>query len=247
MDQDIQFDEKYVEKSLDDLIERIIDEQGDSLIDPTNVLVGVVQQKNALKAKLQEELRFQPLRDQLSRGMSIINEQLPFLFKGEELEKIQNKLQGMKESAKKNLLQEEHEILESFQEILGVSEATITCFYRIGYHLYEQKEFVKSVDVFFVLVTLTPNVYDYWFAFGSANVAIENWDQALRAFSMAMLMNPEVAAPRLWVTQCFIILGDFANAKIELDLVTEMITKSPEQNPQDLSYVKVLSSQLALK
>ena len=174
-----------------------------------NPLVPKEQIVKEAKTVLTEYLQGKDLRERIARGYQVIFRELKAHSTPVVIERIQGELEGCFNEVKKNtknLIKEtpkEEDAWRSFQEIYGISDETINDFYSCGFRLYEQKSYQEAADVFYVVSMLDYRRYNVWMSFGSAEKQLENWEQALIAFSMASLADMELPLPFIYSTECY--------------------------------------------
>ena len=117
---------------------------------------------------------------------------------------------------------------KTFQEILGYSYATMEKFYHIAYQLFQCQEYRRSADAFIFLTTLNPYVFNYWLGLGMAEQLDGQSDEALMAYGMATLTNPEHPVPHYHSGRCYLDLGNELEALTSLDLAIDYSEDDPE-------------------
>ena len=79
-------------------------------------------------------------------------------------------------------------------QILGISDDTLINFYRAAYDLAQNKDYQKSRDAFFFLITIAPDVADFWLGLSICTTQLKEYDQALDASLRTIELDPSRAA-----------------------------------------------------
>lgn len=130
-------------------------------------------------------------------------------FNAEKISKIASKVDA---------LSEEGEVL---QRLLGVEDETMHIYYECARELLDQKKKEEAANAFLFLTMLNPYVYDFWMGLGIAEQLREEHEHALKAFSMASLINLDHPAPHFFAANSYIALGKKEEAKDALKLTIE--------------------------
>jgi tetratricopeptide (TPR) repeat protein len=75
-------------------------------------------------------------------------------------------------------------------EILGYSYETMTCFYTALLPFFEKEEYQKARDGLFFLITICPQVPEYWISLGIAETKLSHYEEAEKAFSSCLELDP---------------------------------------------------------
>ena len=110
---------------------------------------------------------------------------------------------------------------KTFQEILGFSLATMDKFYGAAHNLYTRQQYEEAADAFVFLTTLNPRVHTYWVGLGMSEQLNEEYDAALMAYSMAILINVENPLPHYHSAACYFALQEKDNAILSLEMALQ--------------------------
>jgi len=110
---------------------------------------------------------------------------------------------------------------KSLKEIIGYSEEVMEKFYAAAYHLFQMKEYVKSADAFLFLTTLDPYVYNFWLGLGMSEQLKEEYESALIAYSMAILIDPHNPLPHFHSATCYQKTDNLQDMRASLELAIE--------------------------
>ncbi len=134
----------------------------------------------------------------------------------------------------------------SFQEIFPVSDATLAHFYQCGSRLHQQANYQEAADVFFIVTTLDYRRHNAWLALGLAEKMLARWEVALVAFSMAALTNMENPISFLHSAECYIALGEKADAEAALQTAADLLKHLPaDQARQMAGYITPIKKSLS--
>lgn len=110
---------------------------------------------------------------------------------------------------------------KTFQEIIGYEDATMEKFYAAAYRLFERGEFRQAADAFIFLTTLNPYTHKYWLGLGMAEQSTEEFEAALVAYAMAVMIQVSNPIPHFHSATCYYRMGDKNSAAQSLDLAIE--------------------------
>jgi len=155
-----------------------------------------------------------------------------------EVEKMINKLDKLTEK-ETQLVEKEFEANEPknecLQQSLGISEDTLTRFYDAGNHYFNNQNYQKASDAFFVVTNLDQRRHNAWMALGLAEVHCDRIEQALVSFSMASITDINSPFPYLYSAECCLKDNRKDEAVIYLNLAKESVDASKLENKQELS------------
>jgi tetratricopeptide (TPR) repeat protein len=94
----------------------------------------------------------------------------------------------------------------SFQEALGLPEASIEQFYDYAEDLLLEERFEDAAAVLFVLTLLCPDRPSVWISYGINKHHSEEYEMALSAYEHASILAPELVEPYVYAAQCAVRL-----------------------------------------
>lgn len=112
----------------------------------------------------------------------------------------------------------------SLAETWKLSLDTLETFYQIGTKLYENEKLEEAISVFSYLSIIdvyNPNV---WLSLGMCHHKGNDWFEALKAFTMVNILNPENPLPYLYSIDCYLANHDRNNARASFQLASHFIT-----------------------
>jgi tetratricopeptide (TPR) repeat protein len=116
----------------------------------------------------------------------------------------------------------------SFQEVFGITNEQMLDFYEVGLALDREKFLSDAADVFYLLCALNAQVESFWIALGCVEWKLEHYQDALIAYTTAMLRNEDNYETQLNVAQCMAKLGHPQDAKEVVTDLLEEIKDKPE-------------------
>ena len=96
--------------------------------------------------------------------------------------------------------------------------------YTIGYNLSLENKHEDALCLFQMLTTLNPLVSDYFIAQGLSERSLQQNNEALQSFAMAAIMNPNQPISRYNSAELYLELHQVKDAKLELEVLEEIIT-----------------------
>lgn len=109
------------------------------------------------------------------------------------------------------------------QAILEIDSATCKALYQKGYDLYETNP--KRAKLYFrLLLILNPLMYPYWFSYGAVLQSLALYEEALKAYSIAALLQPYLPQPHLEACFCYLFLQERGEAKKAFSACLEKYT-----------------------
>ncbi|MES2198895.1 MAG: tetratricopeptide repeat protein [Chlamydiota bacterium] len=190
-----------------------------------------VEEKSASIKQEMEEQYAKMLRRMSSVGVILEQElnQLPQIEKDHHMGEISFAMKRLLQcKASPDELAKETKLLEAniWQDFLAFSDETLLWIYKIGYRYSEEKKSEEAKALFQLLVMLNPQVSDYWVALGFVERQLSEETEALDAFSMASILNPENPVSRYQSAEIYLQRGELEDALVELDVLAEIIEKS---------------------
>jgi len=114
---------------------------------------------------------------------------------------------------------------DSWQDLLGLSNATLVWVYEIGYAHYEKGQFKDAETLFGTLVMLNGLISDYWVALGFAQRKMGKESEAISSFAMGTILNPENPIPRYQSAELYLKAGLFEDVLAEVETVSKIIAE----------------------
>lgn len=112
---------------------------------------------------------------------------------------------------------------DTWQGFLGLSSKTLLWLYQIGRQHYEQNRLEEALTFFQLLIMLNTLDCDHWIGLGFTQKSLSQLPEALNSFAVALILNPKNPMPRYQSAKLYLQLGQFEDAVIELDILSEII------------------------
>ncbi len=170
------------------------------------------QIKQGARAVLVEVLTGKDIRDRIERGFEVLVRELKSYEPPVSLEAIKKDWVGYTDYVLKTVNKQELDF-SLFEENIPLSEDTLQQFYGVGFRLYEHERYEEAGDVFFVISNIDYRRHNVWMLLGLCEKALSRFDQALVAFSMAILTDPQDPWAFLYSSECYIALGEKIDAE----------------------------------
>jgi type III secretion system low calcium response chaperone LcrH/SycD len=97
---------------------------------------------------------------------------------------------------------------KTLQEIIGFSETTMEKFYQSACVMFHEGRFKHSEDAFTFLTTLNPNTFAFWLGLAMSYHHLEEYEQALLAYSCASNADRTHPLPDFYAASCHLSLGN---------------------------------------
>lgn len=107
-------------------------------------------------------------------------------------------------------------------DLRGITDDECEALYSLGYGLYEKGRYADALSVLAHLVTLNHSEHRYLMALGATAQALRKYDDALRQYMAATLLDPLEPAPVVQSAQCLLEMGQLPAALESLDLAIAM-------------------------
>jgi type III secretion system low calcium response chaperone LcrH/SycD len=114
--------------------------------------------------------------------------------------------------------------------VYDYTEQDYEAVYALGHNLYSQGRYDDAVKAFGFLVIHNAWERKYLKAFGAALQMVEQYQEAIKYYTMAAVLDLSDPVPTFHTAECMIPLGMLEEAKQSLDLVVAQC-KTPEQEP----------------
>lgn len=229
--------DKYIKNNLPQEIVKLIDccvdiVEKDSFYDPAKSLQTKTHRRDKIKVALIEMVEKFTVR--IGRGLSILTENLqvlssqePKLFLNSALNEIID-LQNKDLKASGIQLSEEETKNITPCEVYDISDESMEIYYNVADCLYQNGKYHEASDVLFFINQLYSYESIYWQALGSADYYAENYNEAIYAYFMALLNNPDDPKPLLFIAHCYENQKQLENAIPCLDYLLEIVNKNPD-------------------
>jgi len=95
--------------------------------------------------------------------------------------------------------------------------------YSLGYSLYQAGDYVQAKTIFHQLLLSKPLKQTYWIGLGACLQLEKKYDEALKAWGMAVILDARDPTPHVHAAECNFALGDFDQGWEGLRLARSLI------------------------
>ena len=120
--------------------------------------------------------------------------------------------------------------LTTVAEARGIAREELEGLYQVGYTYYNAGKLAEAEKVFHFLCSLSHTTAKYWLALGSARQGLKNHKEALLAYAMAAILDPERPKAHYYAAECNLALGDCELAVSGVNSVLEMCPAGTPEN-----------------
>lgn len=132
---------------------------------------------------------------------------------------------------------------KTYQELLEIPDQWMQQFYDIALDYFTEKRYEEASDCFFVLATLSPLESNLWNHCGHCEQALGRNDEALEAFSMAMLCDADDPFPHFYSAEIYVDQKQLHQAKDCLHVCQMLVNEHPKFAPLN-EHIQKLSNRI---
>ena len=107
----------------------------------------------------------------------------------------------------------------TLKDIHGYTDQEFDALYALGYNLYNQGKFGEALQAFGFLLMHDQLERKYYKAFGSCLQMLKRYEEAIRNYSMASILDLTDPEPTFHTAECMVALGMPAEALEALQMV----------------------------
>ena len=100
----------------------------------------------------------------------------------------------------------------TLKEVKGISNEELESVYSLGFSYYRTGKFENAQKLFEFLVLFDHLNAKYWFALGAVQQACKDFQKAIASYGYSSFLDLENPKPQYHAAECFLALGDKANA-----------------------------------
>lgn len=127
-------------------------------------------------------------------------------------------------------------------EILHLTEETIEGVFNLAIAKYNDQQYPESQALFYLLTTLKPYLFDLWYRSGIVAQDSGNYSYAIKSYSNALILKPELLEAHLFSIECYLDMGMEQKAQKEYEKLNKRVAELPhsEENSSLLEEAKSL-------
>ena len=117
---------------------------------------------------------------------------------------------------------------KTLRELKGVSRDELEAVYQVAYQLYSGGDYEKARKLFEFLCFFDHLERKYWLGMGGCRQMLKQYEPAIEAYSLAMLLDSNDPLPPFHAAECHIALGNRDAAISGLTAALEWSTEGSE-------------------
>lgn len=212
---------------LEEKFSESVNKLGDALFDPEKErFQSKLESFETYKTRKKDELKkaFEENIDLYKQAYTLIAKNVvPSVHDKTERESLINELRTGQERLVKCVESNELPTDKTLQEVMGYSTHTLELCYNQALHCFEAGEYKNGAALFSLLVMINPGYNHFWVGLGMCHQALTRWDQALKAYSMAGLIDSKDPLCHLYISECHSKHNNWADAREEATKALELI------------------------
>jgi tetratricopeptide (TPR) repeat protein len=217
------------DSKIDAEIDKLLDQEEET--DPNQDSFNTPAMKKAkLKAEIKEALQFKELAKYIESALNIIIQKGKTQLKSDEYEGLMETFSHARE-----FLDLPSETLESFQQILHITNDQMDAIAKVGIEDFNQSQYDDCMAVFILLATLRPDIADYWYRAGIAAHKVGLFEQAIKFYNAAWELDPSLVGALLFIIDCELNLNMLSDAESHYDKAKSLSeTKEMDEDSRGL-------------
>ena len=132
----------------------------------------------------------------------------------------------------------------NLQEAFYLSNDTIAWFYQVGRMYLYNKQFDKASGVFYLLIQLNSEVYEFWMGLAACYHEQHLYEDAIKAYKKAKMLRPQDPIFDLFIAECFLAMQNRSDAENHLQDAKELIERFSVHDQPLHDKAKHLTNQL---
>jgi len=195
--------------------------------------ISAMLSPQAQKKKFEHEIEveIQQMGERLIQGAkACIHGIIDESSKKKVIEQLQKAFNGMDDEA---ILEAGNKLTQdiSWKEQFDLSKDCMELLYQSAKEYFEKNDVLHAEKAFFFLATLDPKEYAFWVGFGHACTQLNHYKEAINAYAMANILQPDNSWPHIWAGDVFVQHKDKSHARLAFEeaLAVEEAKTSPDQ------------------
>lgn len=129
-------------------------------------------------------------------------------------------------------------------ELKGISRDELEAVYSLGFTHYRTGRYEDAAKLFQFLVLFDHLNAKYWLALGAVQQVAKDYKAAVSSYAYASFLDLDNPKPQFHAAECFLALGDKANAASALLALEEYCPKNTETGREYLAKAAALRKQI---
>lgn len=171
----------------------------------------------------------------IKHACNVIQKELPkiieseeFLSVIEEFSKSEHSLEEFYTHLQKEEISQDKSYI--YQELLGLSDTTLTHCYSLGKNLFEKRKFKDSESIFHFLMLLNPYVTSFWVCAGLSSIMLNDIQEAAHLFHEAKSLHSTQPNIYFYAACCDFLLNNYSSALQELNQAEKLLKLTPDNS-----------------
>lgn len=208
--------EKEEEKEIDTYIESLhLEDQY-----AQNLLVPPKLKKAQLKEELKSAIQLPSLHEQMQAACDLLAHNGSSYINGEIYLQLLNEFLSIDDTI--DHLDLAADLSGDLQTIFNISDPVMEAILQMAIAKFQEEDYQDSLALLSLLTTLKSSSDDYWFRLGIAAQKSHKFELALKAYDIAIELNPELIGARLFSIECYLHKDDHETASTRLQAVKEL-------------------------
>lgn len=201
-----------LEQQLKEYVEKIEVEKSPHL---ERELTTVAQRRKRLEEEIKRELAemYSWLEPHIKIAMQIIKSGEKLALDSKENQLLIDEFATMDEKFKQMEMQDT--LSDDWTSNFSISDSCIEALIKEAHANFLAKNFNNCLALFALLSIQVPGEFEFWFRMGIAAHEMEDFDLALRAYTIAAALNPNEIGPRLLAAECHLRCERYDAAETE--------------------------------
>jgi Tetratricopeptide repeat. len=133
---------------------------------------------------------------------------------------------------------------KNLQEAFYLSNDTVAWFYQVGRLYLHLKKFDQAAGVFYLLIQLNPEIYEFWVGLAACYHEQKLYDDAIAAYKKAKALKADDPTFDLFMAECFFELQNRQDAQNHLQSAHELLKHVAIQDHPLKAKAEFLTNQL---
>lgn len=110
---------------------------------------------------------------------------------------------------------------------MKLTEGAQEALYSIAYTCFKQGQYTEAVALFRTMSTVNPRIRKYWLGLGACYQAMQEYNQALKSYEMAAMLDPGDPHVHLYAATCFFSQRQAKEGLKALDCAEAVLKRFP--------------------
>lgn len=120
---------------------------------------------------------------------------------------------------------------QTLQDQLGITDETMQKYYEASMSYVADQQYKEASDCFLFMLALNPMESNLWIQAGKAAQCLHEYDEALQAFSMAMIFDADDPFPHLYSAEIYKQKNEIESAEKCREIAMRLIDENPGYAP----------------